>query len=165
MCAFDAALDFGKDMIELGASTLGKLVAIQFADLTTFLEHQNDAMRRLTEVRDISALTALERGYRQGFWHDRRAALAATGEALQIASRAAAESWAELVKERPSPPAVEAAKPVTKPAAKKVKSKAVAVERHTSVAAVTPAPKKRNRKVRKPPEVRPPKRPTTNFEP
>ena len=37
MCAFNTALNFGKVMIELSVSTLGTLVGIQLADLTTFL--------------------------------------------------------------------------------------------------------------------------------
>ena len=105
MCAFNAALNFGKDMIELSVSTLATLVSVQLADLTTFLKRQSDAIARTGDVRDVAAFMALQREYREAFWTDRRKTLAATTGALQVASRRAAKSWAEWVRERDSPAA------------------------------------------------------------
>ncbi len=133
MCAFNAALDFGKDMIELSASTLGQLIGIQLADLTTFLEHQSAAISRVTEVHDVAALLALQREYREAFWKDRRAALTAAKDALQVASQVAAKSWNEWVGEGTS-----ATLPEKTPATKRVKRKPAAIEK-AQVAPVTAA--------------------------
>jgi hypothetical protein len=124
MCAFKAALNFGKDIIELSVSTLATLVSVQLADLTTFLKRQSDAVSRSVDVRDVGTFVVLEREYREAFWSDRRKALAATTGALQVASRVAAKSWAEWSRERnPSAASIEM-KPVSEP----VKRDLIAIE-------------------------------------
>ncbi len=114
MCAFNAALNFGKDMIELGVSTLGTLVEIQLADITTFCERQSDTADRTGDVHDVAAFIALQRDYRDAFWTDRGKALTATTGALQVASRRAAKRWAEFVGGTPSKPEPVAIEPTTR---------------------------------------------------
>ena len=97
MCALNAALDFATDMIELSVLTLGKLVDIQLADLSTIVEHQSVSMHRITEVRDVAAMLALQREYSDGFWKDRASALTAAKDALQVASQRVGKSWTEMV--------------------------------------------------------------------
>jgi hypothetical protein len=97
VCALDAALDFATDLIELSVLTLGKLVDIQLADLSSMVEHQNASMHRITKVRDIAAVFALQREYSDGFWEDRANALTAAKDALQVASRRVGKSWTEMV--------------------------------------------------------------------
>ncbi len=132
MCAFNAALNFGKDMIELGVSTLGTLVGIQLADLTTFLERQSHTVNRTGDVHDVAAFVALQREYRAAFLTDRRNALAAATGALRVASRVAAKSWAEWVRERSSPAALVETMPVSEP----LQREPVAIEQERA-----PAPK------------------------
>jgi hypothetical protein len=134
MCAFNAALNFGKDMVELSVSTLATLVGIQFADVTTFLKRQSDTVNRTSDVRDIAAFVALQREYREAFWTDRRKALAATTGALQVASRRVAKSWTELVREPKSAAALVETKAVSEP----VKREPVAHEQKHAPAASAP---------------------------
>jgi hypothetical protein len=136
MCAFKAALNFGKDIVELSVSTLATLVSVQLADLTTFLKRQSDAFSRSGDVRDVGAFVVLEREYREAFWSDRRKALAATTGALQVASRVAAKSWAEWSRERNSPAASIEMKPVSEP----VKRDLVAIEQVAPPVTHTPEP-------------------------
>lgn len=147
MCAFNAALSFGKDMLELSASTFGRLVGIQLTDLTTFLEHHSVAIYRAAEVRDVAALVALQRTYREAFWKDRRDALAATTEALQVASRVVAKSWTDLVSEG----GASTAPTEQKPATKKVKRKPVVIEQDLALAPLPIAPART--KSRSPPKI------------
>ena len=111
MFVFNSALDFGKDMIELSASTLGRLAGIQLTDMTKFLEHQSVAIYRLGDAHGIAALLTLQREYRDAFWKDRGAALAATREVIRLASRRAAKSWTELMAKSDTAPAVPALNP------------------------------------------------------
>jgi len=97
MCALDAALDFATDMIELSVLTLGKLVDIQLAHLSTIVKHQNGSMQRITEVRDVAAMLALQREYRDEFWKERTNALTAARDALELASQRVGKSWTEMV--------------------------------------------------------------------
>jgi hypothetical protein len=97
MCALDAALDFYTDMIELGVLTLGTLVDIHLADLSTIVEHQNVSMHRITEVRDVAGLLALQREYSDGFWKERASTLTAAMGALQVASQRVGKGWTEMV--------------------------------------------------------------------
>jgi hypothetical protein len=142
MGAFDAALDFATDMIELSVLTLGKLVDIQLADLSTIVEHQNVSMQRITEVRDVAAMLALQREYSDGFWKDRANALTAAKDALQVASQRVGKSWTEMVNAHeasPTPsgvPRLRDAKSGSKQQAKRSKKSKEA----TLVAAVTPSP-------------------------
>ena len=123
MCALDAAFDFATDMIELSVLTLGKLVDIQLADLSTIVEHQNVSMHRISEVRDVAAMLALQREHSDGFWKDRANALTAAKDALQVASQQFGKSWTEMVNAyaaspTPSVPALRDAKSSSKQLAK-----------------------------------------------
>ncbi len=138
MCAFNAALNFGKDIIELSVSTLGTIVGVQLADLTTFLERQSDVVSRTGDVHDVAAFLALQREYREAFWTDRRKALAATTGALQVASRLAAKSWAEWARERNAPAALVEPKPASEP----VQRDPVALEHAEPPVTHTPEPTK-----------------------
>ncbi|MET0661157.1 MAG: hypothetical protein ABW110_23710 [Steroidobacteraceae bacterium] len=84
-------------MIELSVLTLGKLVDIQLADLSTFVERQNVSMHRIIEVRDVAAMLALQREYSDGYWKDRANALTAAKDAIQVASQRVGKSWTEMV--------------------------------------------------------------------
>jgi len=106
MFVFNSALDFGKDMIELSASTLGRLAGIQLTDMTKFLEHQSVAIYRIADAHGVAALLTLQREYRDAFWKDRGAALAATREVIALASRRAAKRWTELMAKSDTAPPV-----------------------------------------------------------
>ena len=114
MCAFNDAIDFSKDMIELGVATLGRLVEIQFADLTTFLEQQSDAMHEVADVRDVAGLLALQREYRGAFWKQRGTALVATRDVLQDAAQSTAKSWTRWMSDGDSTATLSSATPVPK---------------------------------------------------
>jgi len=103
MCAFNSTLDFGKDMIKLGASTLGRLIEIQLEDFATFIEHQSAAMYKAAGVRDVDALLALRRDYQNGFWKDRLDALVAARKTLQAATESVGQTWSELMSDADSP--------------------------------------------------------------
>src|SRR4051812_46482081 len=93
MRPFNTALGFGQHMIEVGASTVTRLVEIQFEQLATVLEHQSDAMRKLANAPDVGAAFAVQREYQRVLWKDGVAAITATGDALLTATRKAGEGF------------------------------------------------------------------------
>jgi len=104
MSAFNAAINFGKEMIDLGASTLTRLVEIEFENFATLLEQQSVAAQKFANVRDIATLLALQREYRDDFWTDRRSALKTSMKALELATKRASQRWGELLNEGTAPP-------------------------------------------------------------
>lgn len=140
MCAFNVALNFGRDMIELGVSTFGALVDIQLADLSTFFERQSDTLDKTAAVHDVAAFMVLQREYRDAFRADRGKALAATTGVLQEASRVAAKNWSGLVRGRLSSAVLAEGKPASEPP-----TRAPLVIEHHALPSNAPAPTKARR--------------------
>ena len=151
MCAFNAAINFGKEMIDLGASTLTRLVEIEFENFATLLEQQSVAAQKFANVRDIATLLALQREYRDDFWTDRRSALKTSIKALELATKRVSQRWDELLNERTAP----AVARETKSAAiadDKVEPAAIAADKVKPAASPTT---KRKKPLEHPPGARP----------
>ena len=142
MCAFNAAINFGKEMIDLGASTLTRLVEIEFENFATLLEQQSVAAQKFANVRDIATLLALQREYRDEFWTDRRSALKTSMEALELATKRVSQRWNELLNEGTAPPV-----------ARETKSAAIADDKVKPAAIADD--KERKKPLEHPPEARP----------
>ena len=94
MSVFEKQAQLGRDLFEINASTVRRLVELQAEGVKQYFETNQTFATKLSEVRDVTSFFELQREYGETLWGSSQEGVRAGGEIV----REAVESAGEIVR-------------------------------------------------------------------
>ncbi len=85
MSIMERQAKLSRDIFEINTTTVRDLFELQLKGLRTYFETNQQYVRKLPEVRDLSSFMEVQRDYGQALWTDAREGLTEGGKVLRSA--------------------------------------------------------------------------------
>lgn len=92
MITLEKQAALGRELFDLNASTLRRLVALQADGVHNYFEINRTYAEKLPEIKDVSSFMELQREYGEVVWKGFAEGLKANGEVLREAAESAGEA-------------------------------------------------------------------------